>query len=468
MKLTKKTEKVSNGQTKGIANKWKSKAINRRKDNEGLRKRLKEVQKSRDNWKLKYKTLKSSGVKSRIDEGTKAKKHQYSLALVVLIIEMYKYGGMSLRGCRHSIYCLFLCCGLTSRIPSHTSIRNWLCKCGIYRVQEYQESRGDYIIYIDESMSLGNEKILLILGILGEDIRFDKSIDLSISHEDVKVLYVGVRKEWKSEFIAKILNRINKNKSVLYAVSDEGSNLKSTYKLLNYNHVRDCTHKLTNYIKHLFKKDKLFDGFRRLIGQLRQIWSSSKVKHVYMPPNMRTKLRFANIFPCVNWAEKMLNKWDRLNKEIQDALMFLKTNEAFIKSLVQVGQIFKIVCSILKNKGFGIIQKQEILAKLESFELSEKAIIFMNKCKEYLEDLTKQMNEIGCQNLICTSDIIESYFGKFKTKINANSQNELTEFIFTMATYGQSFSTLKAKKALETIQCKDLKLTINKIRNNLE
>ena len=74
------------------------------------------------------------------------------------------------------------------------------------------------------------------------------------------------------------------------------------------------------------------------------------------------------------------------------------------------------------------------------------------------------MTELGYENLLCTSDIIESYFGKFKTKINSNSRSGLTEFIFTIATFGKSFSIEEAKKALETVQCKDFKLHVNKVK----
>ncbi|MFT5617288.1 MAG: hypothetical protein ACI85I_000504 [Arenicella sp.] len=54
--------------------------------------------------------------------------------------------------------------------------------------------------------------------------------------------------------------------------------------------------------------------------------------------------------------------------------------------------------------------------------------------------------------------MIESYFGKFKTKINSNSRSGLTEFIFTMATFGKHFSVDETKNTLENIKCKQLRL----------
>jgi len=460
VKQSKKTRNASKGQAKVTNNNWKDKAIARRKENEKLRKRNKELILSRAGWKAKYQASKSVNKSPVALSGQNASRHQYSLVIVVLIVELYRYGGMSLRSCRHSLSCMFLCMGLNSRVPSHSSIRNWLCKCGIYRVEIQPKVSGDYVIYIDESITFGSEKILLILGIAKEKMTFKSAL----THEDMEVLYVGVSKEWQGKKIGELLEKIGEDKNILYAVSDEGRNLINAYKLVEYSHIRDCTHKLANYIKHLFEKDELFTSFRKLIGQLRKAWNLSKSKSDYMPPSMRGKLRFANIFPCVNWAEKRLAEWDDLSKEVQNKLSFLKENKEFIQSLKEVEIIFKTVCNKLKTKGFGISQKQELLAVLTKMKVGKKASIFIDNCKEYLENLTAQMTKLGYENLLCTSDIIESYFGKFKTKINSNSRSGLTEFIFTIATFGKSFSIEEAKKALETVQCKDFKLHVNKVK----
>ena len=58
MKRTKITGNASNGQIKVTVNNWKDKAIARRKENEQLKKRIKELTTSRDGWKSKYKFLK--------------------------------------------------------------------------------------------------------------------------------------------------------------------------------------------------------------------------------------------------------------------------------------------------------------------------------------------------------------------------------------------------------------------------
>ena len=90
---------------------------------------------------------------------------------------------------------------------------------------------------------------------------------------------------------------------------------------------------------------------------------------------MRIKLRFANIFPCVDWAIKMLQKWETLSQEVKDKLLFLQQKEAFFQALFCVEKSFKISCEILQKEGFGEGQKTKILPALSQLKRSEKLLI---------------------------------------------------------------------------------------------
>lgn len=455
MKQIKITRNESEGQDKNSNNIWKNKAKSRGEENTRLRKRIKELTDSRDTWKKKYKMEHQQGIRSVLIEGEKASRHQYSLVLIALILEFHKYGGMSLRSCRHCIGSMLISLGLSIHLPSHNSIRNWLCKSGFYRIERSKLLCGNYVIYVDESIVFGSEKMLLIIGVEEKNIPNDRSL----RHSDMEVLYVGASVEWKGEMIEAEIKKIGQNKTISYVVSDEGNNLRKAYKSLDYTHIEDCTHILANDLKRIYEKDEDFEAFRKLIGQLRKAWNLSKDKSQYMPPTMRGKMRFANIFPCVAWAKKSLENWANLSAEVQYQLSFLKEKTAFITSLVEVSVVFKMVCEKLKNEGFGVVQKQSILAELDCLKGKQKTNIFIENCKTYLENLTKKSQVLGQTHLLCSSDIIESYFGKFKTKINSNNRSGLTEFIFTIANFSQPFSVQEVKNALEKVKLKDLKLS---------
>jgi hypothetical protein len=316
VKQIKITRNSSEGQDKNNTKTWKNKAKLRGEENSRLRKRIKELTESRDTWKKKCKKAQEEGMKSVLIEGEKASRHQYSLMLIALLLEFQKYGGMSLRSCRHCIGSMFLSLGLSSRLPSHNSIRNWLCKSGFHRLERSKSLCGNYVIYVDESIVFGSEKLLLIIGVEEKNI----PIARGLNHSDMEVLYVGASGEWKGETIEEEIKKIGQNKTISYVVSDEGNNLRKAYKSLNYTHIEDCTHIFANDLKRIYEKDEDFEAFRKRIGALRKAWNLSKDKSQYMPPTMRGKMRFANIFPCVAWAKKSLENWANLSEEVQGQL----------------------------------------------------------------------------------------------------------------------------------------------------
>jgi hypothetical protein len=457
VKATKITENLPEGQVKDSAKSWKNKAQSRGAENNCLRKRVKALEASRALWKTKHDTVKKLLPKASALGGDKARHHQYSLVFVALILELHKYGAMSLRSCRHSVGCMLLSLGLTVRIPSHSTIRNWLCKGGFHRIAAGQSVGGEYVAYIDESIVFGSEKILLILGIPAAKIPTTRAI----KHSDVEVLFVGASTEWKAEHIETELTKIEAHKTIVYAISDEGHNLRKAYKSMNYTHIEDCTHILANYLKRLYDTDSDFIALRGLVGDLRKAWNLSANCSPYMPPTMRGKMRFANIFPCVAWAQKQLSDWENLPVLVQTKLAFLQEKSVFITALGHISALFKTVCATLKNEGFGETQKTSIttfLATIATQTTDTKVVVFIANCSTYLDNLSRKSGILGSTHLLASSDIIESFFGKYKTKISTNNRSGLTEFLFTIANFSQTFSVEETKKALETIKLKDLKL----------
>lgn len=452
MKHQKQKRTESKGHAKNTENNWKIKATERAKIINQQNKRLLELEHSRDKWKNRYKT-KSSAPKTLSFDSKKAKHHQYSLLVVLWVIQMQNYGQMSLRSCRHCVSSLYLVLNLSGRVPSHGSIRNWLCKHGIHRLQKSCNITQKKVLYVDESIILGGEKILLILGIGSDKL----PLNSSVSHQDVEVLHVSSAKEWKAESIVPILIKIGKNGGISYIISDQGTNLTKAYSLCQYVHIEDCTHILANFLKKVYEKHPLFEALRKLIGEVRKKWFLSKENSKYIPPSMRGKMRFANIFPCVDWAKKQLDNWVNLDESVTEFLAFLKEHEEFIEELIAQSKIFKMVCSILKNKGFNEVQKTAICKELSIPSDYKNVHIFMENIKGYLENLVQKSIDLGEKSILCSSDIIESYFGKFKQKINPNCPHKLTEFMFTIANFSGNFNENELKEALEKVKIKDLK-----------
>lgn len=210
--------------SKNNLNKWKVKAISRNKIIHSQTKKILELEQSRNLWKFRFKELKNrlaSGQESASIFSAKnevAKGHSYHLVLVLFCVQFLSYGAQSFRGCVHSLVCINLCFRLGfGKIPSHTTIRNWAYKMGYYRVhQEVVKSEELWLILIEESISLGNEKILLILGMPLSKVSFEKALNLS----DLRVLVMEISKTWTGQTIAMVLEKVSQNYPIGYIVSD--------------------------------------------------------------------------------------------------------------------------------------------------------------------------------------------------------------------------------------------------------
>lgn len=434
---------------------WKNKAKERQKKIKALTKRQEELKGSRDLWKSKYQALKEEIKFSRQLSQEKAMRHQYWVLCVYLVVQWQRYGAMSLRGCRHCLSCVYLAFNLQSRLPSHMSIRSWICKCGYHRLKKAESPLPvtTRVILIDESITIGSQKMLLVLGLDIGNWTFKRPLQLT----DVEVLSLSFRDSWKGEAIKEVIEGLKAHYNIPYIVSDKGANLLNTYQLGGYLHISECSHVLANALEHQYKTDERFIAFTSLLGSLRRKWFLSQ-KVIHMPPNQRSKVRFHHVFPLVQWAVRHLKHWDKLPDEVKLATLWLWEHQDFIEELDCIHQLSDNIALILKSEGFNQqvkVKVQDLLFPVLNNPVQRQAQGFAQEIDQYLNQLTTL-----CPNnstVLCCSDIIESAFGKIKFKINAQSPNGLTEFILAMANFTKPIVQQEIKEALMAIKDKDIK-----------
>lgn len=432
-----------------------------RKELRFYKSKLKDTQTSRDYWKTKTKSLssKTSTCKSvLLFEGNSAKHHSYSLLLVAFCANIQSYGAMSLRSCTHILLCLQLVLGTDKRVPSYSSVRIWVCKLGKHRIENQESSTEKWIYWVDESIHIGNEKILLILGIPENQLHFGRSLCLS----ELRILHMSVSTQWKGEEIALILEELKKRFPLSYLVSDEGNNLKKSYQLSECLHISDCTHALTKGIEKAYKDKAVFIEFCHFTGSLRKKWSLKKDRKLYLPPNQRNKVRFANLFPLIEWAKKQLEQWQNLPEEIQKEFIFLKQNEKWVVNFWSIQQKLVEISLILKIEGYSLSNELRIKTILGTANTEEETK-FCSTVLTYLSTLSQKIKDK--EQIYCCSDVIESAFGKLKQKLSKNSA-DLTCFIFTLASIGGQYQTEEVKKALENIKEKDIRKPLKNQKKN--
>ena len=144
--------------------------------------------------------------------------------------------------------------------------------------------------------------------------------------------------------------------------------------------------------------------------------------------------------------------------EVKEELSFLKENTAWINEFYAIQTQSLALQKILKISGYSEKTHERISTLLDqdNEKAYKKQVIFKEKTMDYLGILSAKKPKEQ-EKLYCSSDIIESAFGKLKQKINPHSPQKMTVFVLTLASIGSAYSIEEVKKGLETVKEKDLK-----------
>ncbi len=343
--------------------------------------------------------------------------HHYPGQLIALAVFMVVVGNSSLRCAAKTVGFVSGLFGWTFQAPSHNTIRNWVMRCGLYGYEKGSVKSGTYVGIIDESISMGQEKLLLLLGVKQYSTHSQYA---ALQQEDVEVLGMQVQQSWKGEEVAAFIKQRLKHHGGIelsYMISDRGTALLAALRKLNIDFVSDCTHALMNIVKQVLGKEEQLGQLASQIGQLRQKLRLTKYSYL-LPPTLRDKDRFLRLFTMVDWAVRMQSYWNRLDQQAQQKLSFLKSAQAFLDMLAQIRTVVVQTAQVLKTAGLSPYsyskweQLMQNLAKKQQLFPQTQTVI------ERIDDYFKQQQDMihKHQRLLCCSDVIESIFGRYKNK----------------------------------------------------
>jgi len=354
-----------------------------------------------------------------------------------------------------SIFEIFsFCLELERSKPSYSSGMLWVKKVGYYCLNQPKTKADDWILILDESIGIGQEKLLVVLGIRASQIEFNRPLRI----QDMEPIIVRSRKKWTGEDISKELETskalVGK---VLYATTDGSCTLKKALRLSGINHIYDVTHAIAIMLEKLYKKDADFIEFTNQMGQMRFKLCCSQYAHI-IPPNQRSKSRFLNIDILTGWSMKVLTalKKDDLTKEEKELLQWVADKKSFIEEMSQIIEIIEDVSIILKNNGLSKDTKRKCLQVLKKCKKTSRQKQFKELFKDYLNTNAALIKKQS-KTIMCSSDIVESTFGKYKNEISKNPMNGITDLALIIPAFTSNLLDDEIKNAIDSCTCKMLK-----------
>lgn len=338
--------------------------------------------------------------------------------------------------------------------PCYVTILIWTKKVGLFSMQAPIEKLNDWVLIIDESIAVGHERLLVIYGVRTSQIDFNRAL----TYNDLTPLFIKSSNKWTADIIKKEIEAlIEKWGNVKYIVADGGNAICKCIKLLEKVHVYDITHKMALLLKKIYSKDTTYIKYSKEMSQMRYKGVCSDYSHV-IPPKQRINSRFMNLDILSDWGLKALNcsKLSIKNSKIHEKLSWVKDYKDLIVELDILNRIISEIKTILKTKGLSkktinIVNK--ILKKQKPANV--RIQYFSKNLINYLKETLMQLPDE--RQLLCTSDIIESSFGKYKNYMSQNSMAGITDLSLCLASFTNSLDATELKVGLENTKMNDLK-----------
>lgn len=338
--------------------------------------------------------------------------------------------------------------------PSFSTTMLWIKKIGYTQLQSIKQKADDWIIIVDESIGIGQEKVLVVLGIRRSQVDFTRPLLL----QDMEPITVKSKERWTGQDIANEL-KIVKEKlgTIIYAVTDGGITLKYGLKDVDIKQVYDITHAIAICLQRLYEKDENFKDYAHKAGQMRFKLCCSSHAHL-IPPNQRSKSRFLNIDTISKWGMKVLHALqnNEISPEDRAQLEWVKEKESFIIEMDLIMSTVQEISIILKNKGLSKQTKSRCSSLLRNCKKG-KLKIFKEYMINYLSEYTKQISHRK-EILLCCSDIIESTFGRYKNELSKNPMSGITDLVLIIPALTSSLSGEGVRAAIDNCKVKDIEV----------
>lgn len=448
-----------------------------------LREKLRDTQQSRDMWKERTKAAETEIEELKktcteledkkkspeiIDSGIKCHNYKYTVTQVFISIKCFLGSSAGFRGLS-SVFCILQEWMSSFIAPAYTTIRQWLLKIGLYKLNCPKYSPSGWFFIVDTSIQMGSQKCVVILGIKCKDI----CQDFCPSFDEAEVLVAKPLYSSPGEVINELLEEaMSITKALPKAIiSDQGSENKRGVGIFLKNHpetthVFDISHKINICLKEELSQDRVWLAFKEAVVASLQHLKLSSISYL-VPPRQRNKDRMHSAFYLIDWGIRLLRFFD--SEKINDLTVADRAKLEWIKGYqfsLPNYQSYKKVCEhaldLVHEEGYFSNVSEEFCKKVEYLsagkEKDYRFINFKNKIKGILQ---KEGGKIPYDaNYLGSSEVLESLFGKFKYIEDNQASSGLSSLVLSIPALVGKLDESIVKGALETVSCYDIEAWI--------
>jgi hypothetical protein len=392
-------------------------------------------------------------------------RHQYSLGVMAGSLALVLYAATPLRRVAAVLTMSWNWAGIDAAAASYYSVRLWLLRLGLYRLNCPKERADDWMWIVDHTLQIGDHKCLIVVGI--RQSAWEQLDSRVLRHEDLELIDLQPVTESNGKVVYRQLQAaVAKTGVPRVIVSDNGSDLHRGIDLFRQKHrgtawMYDIKHKTACLLKHSLERDGSWRPFVEQVHRFKQRVSFTELAGL-APPQQRSKARYMNVDVLTDWAEKHLQLLDS-RKAIRAA--GLKSSQVEAK----LGWLRKFAPQVRRwQEMLAVIEATEHYVRHEGIH-SEAAIelaavlprataLAARSLRKQLLEFVKEEGERAeaGERLLGSSEVLESIIGKFKYLAGERGPHGMTGMALSIGALVGSQVVATVQAAMQEVTNRDV------------
>lgn len=388
--------------------------------------------------------------------GPPATTHGFAARCVTWFSRLVLQGGVSLRAASRVLTMIGTAVGSESPIPDWTTGRLWLLRMGHAKLTAPLVQADDWAWLVDHSVQIGQEKVLVILGLR---LRHLPPRGTCLKHEDLELIALVPRKSWtRAEVDTELERAVARTGVPRVIVNDQGVDLTGGVKLFQQRHprtseVHDFKHQAACLLKKRLEKHPRWQELQQQTASTRCAIQQTELAFLG-PPAPKPKSRYMNLAGQLQWAEHVLQILDApppcvlaqvTPQRLQEKLGWLTKLRAELSEWAEWQRLVAAAAQFVNQHGVyrGAVRdlQQHLRHQLGQLQhLSSRAL-----AGELVTFVQQQARHARPgERLPGSTEVLESCFGKFKTLERQQSRGGFTTLLL-------SFGSMLTKLTEQTI-----------------
>lgn len=392
--------------------------------------------------------------------------HSFGARMIALCVNLAKQ--MSFRSVPKALKLIFEALGLLIKVPSHDAVEHWCKRIGLDQIKRFRQRYKDWLWIVDHSNQIGQEKVLVILGIRASKL---PPPGQTLSLDQLEVLAIVPGKSWKRGDVREVYRQVAQRCGTpRFVVCDGAVELRETVDVLEKAGEKvvvlgDFKHFAANRFEKRVGKSERFKSFCSQMGKTRCQVQQTELAHL-TPLSLKTKARFMNIGPVVYWARMTLHMLDNPDDDavadveasrLSEKLGWVKSYRDDIASWGRCCELIDGSLGWINTQGLDRDSGDQLEKYLDSSrawdsdspegKLRQELIDFVGHSAAHLEEGERAW---------LSSEPIESAFGRYKCREFQHSRSGFTGLIVSLPTMLRNWTAEQVRESLARVKNKDL------------